>query len=55
MDLSKVSVGSTVTHKAFGEGVVSKLETEKIYVKFGKTERCFQFPAAFYGGFLKID
>lgn len=55
VDLSKVSVGSTVTHKAFGEGVVSKLETEKIYVKFGKTERCFQFPAAFYGGFLKID
>lgn len=55
VDLSKVRVGSTVTHKAFGSGVVTKLEIERIYVKFGKTERCFQFPAAFYGGFLKID
>ena len=55
MDLSKVSVGCTVTHKAFGAGVVTKLETERIYVKFGKTEKMFQFPAAFYGGFLKMD
>lgn len=55
MDLTKVGVGCTVTHKAFGVGVITKLETERVYVKFGKTEKCFQFPAAFYGGFLKID
>lgn len=55
VDLSKVSIGCTVTHKAFGAGVVTKLETAKICVMFGKTEKTFQFPAAFYSGFLKIN
>ena len=55
VDLSKVSIGCTVTHKAFGTGVVTKLETAKICVMFGKTEKTFQFPAAFYSGFLKIN
>ena len=48
-----------VIHKAFGEGLVSRIENGSaggalVYVRFGKTERTFGFPGAFYDGFLRL-
>ena len=59
VDVSNVGPGTVVIHKAFGEGVVSKIDPGKggstyIRVKFGKDERAFGFPGAFYDGFLKV-
>ena len=59
MDLSQVGAGTVVSHKAFGEGIVSKIEkgaggNSYIRVRFGKTEKSFGFPGAFYDGFLKV-
>lgn len=59
MDLSGVRAGTTVIHKAFGEGIVKNIEEGQtgqvyVYVKFGKTEKSFGFPGAFYDGYLTI-
>ena len=59
MDLSGVGAGTKVTHKAFGEGIVKSIEEGQtgqvyVYVKFGKTEKSFGFPGAFYDGYLTI-
>ena len=48
-----------VIHKAFGEGVVLKIENGRsgstyVHVRFGKNEKSFGFPGAFYDGFLKV-
>ena len=51
-----VKVGSSVYHKLFKDGIVSKFNEEKtrISVKFSKGEKTFEFPKAFDNGFLKI-
>jgi len=59
IDLSKIKAGTVVIHKAFGEGIVSKIDqgnrgSTYIYVNFGKNEKGFGFPGAFYDGFLKV-
>ena len=59
MDLSGVGAGTIVIHKAFGEGIVRKIEKGQtgqvyVYVKFGKNEKSFGFPGAFYDGYLKV-
>lgn len=50
-----IKVGSRVIHKTFGEGVVTKIPSNRkyIYVKFGKIEKQFVLEAAFRDGFLK--
>ena len=58
IDLSSIVSGSKVTHKAFGVGIVNRIENGPtgqtyIHVLFGKTERHFGFPGAFYDGYLK--
>lgn len=56
-DVSSVKVGSTVKHKAFGEGTVVKINGNYIEVsfpEFGSKPKQFQFPGAFTGGFLQI-
>lgn len=59
MDLSKVGPGTAVIHKAFGEGMVEKIEKKAsgsthVYVNFGNTSKSFGFPGAFYDGFLRL-
>lgn len=51
-DVSGVAVGSTVAHKAFGAGVVQRIQKGVITVSFGGLEKKFQFPGAFQQGFL---
>lgn len=55
IDVSKIEIGSTVTHKAFGVGTVKEIENGLITVRFGKSDKKFQFPGAFTQGFLSID
>ncbi|MBR4234911.1 MAG: GIY-YIG nuclease family protein [Clostridia bacterium] len=61
VNVSNVGPGTVVIHKAFGEGTVKKIETSKmdgrsvyVFVAFGKLEKQFPFPGAFYDGFLKV-
>lgn len=54
VDVSGVTIGSTVVHKKFGEGVVKELVSNKIVVGFGLAEKAFIFPDAFDGGFLAL-
>ena len=58
-DLSKVVPGAKVKHKAFGEGTVKEITNNMdgshyIKVLFGKVEKQFAFPSAFYDGFLSM-
>ena len=53
IDFSGVNVGSMLTHKAFGTGVVKAIDDKYITVDFGGTEKRFMFPAAIMQGFLK--
>jgi hypothetical protein len=52
---NSIKKDSTVFHKEFGKGTVSKISKDKkyIYVKFGKIEKMFVFLDAFEKGFLK--
>lgn len=56
IDLSAVKEGVTVTHKVFGEGIVTGIDksAKHIRVKFSVGEKMFIFPDAFKNGFLKI-
>lgn len=55
--LADVGVGTTVKHKLFGEGTISKMDKAKkyIHVKFKKGEKQFVFPDSFIGGFLSLQ
>lgn len=54
--LAKVKVGITVTHKKFGDGIITWIDNAKKYlrVKFSVGEKNFVFPDAFIVGFLQI-
>lgn len=54
VDLSDLSVGSIVSHKAFGKGTVKAIDKASgfITVTFEGRDRKFQFPGAFEQGFL---
>lgn len=52
VDVSGVKIGSSVSHKVFGEGTVQKIVGDKISIAFGKAEKTFLFPQAFEQGFL---
>ncbi len=54
IDLSGVRAGVTVKHKVFGDGVVVKIDGDKIKIAFGKAEKMFLYPSAFDNGFLSI-
>lgn len=51
-----VKEGSTVVHKSFGEGTVTKIDKAQkhIRVTFAIGEKTFLFPDAFKQGFLKV-
>lgn len=54
--LGQVKIGATVTHKKFGEGVVTWIDGAKkhIRIKFAAGEKQFVFPDAFIMKFLEI-
>lgn len=54
--LADVGTGTTVTHKIFGEGTISKMDKAKkyIHVKFKNGEKQFIFPDSFISGFLSV-
>lgn len=54
--LAPVTTGTTVTHKTFGQGTVTKLDKTKKYltVSFVAGQKNFVFPNAFIDGFLKL-
>ena len=59
VNLSNVGAGTVVIHKAFGEGIVKTIDqgaggSTYIRVIFGKNEKAFGYPGAFYDGFLKV-
>ncbi|MBQ3762017.1 MAG: DEAD/DEAH box helicase family protein [Clostridia bacterium] len=59
VDVSKVKVGAAVVHRAFGEGSVKEMYSDKngntyLRVSFGKEEKSFGFPGSFYQGFLRL-
>lgn len=53
VDVSDITAGSAVVHKAFGAGVVQSIDKGLITVSFGGLEKKFQFPGAFQQGFLR--
>lgn len=53
-DISGITAGTPVRHKAFKDGQVTKIEGNVIYVSFAKGEKKFAFPDAFYQGFLSV-
>ena len=54
VDLSQVKVGCQLRHKAFGMGVVNRIDHGVIVVAFGNTEKKFPFPGALLEGFLSL-
>ena len=51
---SNVRPGITLTHKAFGSGVVESVTSTKIFVSFNGVKKEFLFPDVIQQGFLKI-
>ena len=50
-----VSVGSNVHHKLYGNGEVTKITEDKLYVSFSGKNRIFPYPEAFDKGYLLVD
>lgn len=56
IDCSGVKVGSTLTHKTFGPGTVTQMDSGYMTVSFpGGGEKRFLFPGAIEDGFLRIE
>ena len=53
VDVSDITVGFAVVHKAFGAGIVQNIDKGFITVSFSGLEKKFQFPGAFQQGFLR--
>lgn len=54
MDMSKVKIGTSVTHKSFGEGKIVQIKGNYITISFGKAQKVFMLPDAFVNGYLKF-
>ena len=59
-DVSSLSVGTAVLHKAFGVGTITEIDPDDIKfryitVAFPDTEKRFQIPNVFLQGFLKLQ
>ena len=51
---ANVKEGATLTHKAFGPGIVEAVTSNRILVNFNGVRKEFLFPGAIQQGFLKI-
>lgn len=53
IDTSNITPGVTVMHKAFGNGTVVSVDSNRILIDFDGIEKKFPFPGAFLYGFLQ--
>lgn len=53
IDMSDITPGVTVMHKAFGNGTVVSVDNNRILIDFDGIEKKFPFPGAFLYGFLQ--
>ena len=53
-DYSAYKPGVKVQHKSFGEGVITMIKDGRLFVRFGKAEKMFQYPSAIDSGFIKL-
>ena len=49
------AIGMVVTHKSYGEGLVTDYNGEHITVEFTNRSSAFQMPQAFEKGFLQSE
>lgn len=51
----KLTIGETVTHRTFGEGIVCEADGGVVFVEFSSVgKKKFLNPEAFYGGYLSL-
>lgn len=50
-----IKVGTSVSHKTFGTGVVKSIDDNMVAVKFGKDIKKFKYPDAFEKGYLSKE
>ena len=50
----KVEPGALIFHKDYGEGIITSVTDENIYVAFGEKARIFSNPEAFEKGYLEL-
>ena len=53
VDVSDITLGVKVVHKALGTGAVVSIQKGMIVISFNGEEKKFQFPGAFQQGFLR--
>ena len=53
IDTSDITPGVTIVHKAFGNGTVISVDSNRILIDFDGIEKKFPFPGAFLYGFLQ--
>ena len=54
-DPSSVRTSDSVTHNKYGNGVITSITDDKIYVDFYGNLRIFNYPDAFEKRFLKLQ
>ena len=50
--MNKDFLHAVVLHKKYGNGTITKIEDNRVFVQFSENETSFQFPLAFAKGFL---
>lgn len=50
-----VNIHSTVHHNLYGEGIITKIVGDNLYVSFGSKNRIFPYPEAFEKGYIWSD
>ena len=54
-DMEGIEAGAKVTHKGFGQGVITSVDTGRIVVSFGSEEKPFLLPDVFSKGFISLS
>lgn len=49
-----IEIGASVLHKDYGEGTITKITEDNVYVGFEKKQRIFPYPKAFEKEYLKL-
>lgn len=54
ISIDDIKESTTVHNKTYGDGVVAKIDGDKIYVDFKASQRIFKYPIAFEKGWLTL-
>lgn len=52
INISQVQKNDRVFHKRFGNGVITKLTSNQVTIRFGSSERTFMYPSVFVNGLV---